>query len=112
METMPGQEGRSELWVSRDISSLQSWNRSFRDGWGRDGEPTGTGASGNEGLEAGDGGEVGAEQMLEPKKVKSDGRQRPLGMWGGSAAGFRTQRTLFPKGNIFFLSLGRKRKVC
>lgn len=73
-------------------------------------EPTGTGASGNEGLEAGNGGEVGAEQMLEPKKVKSDGRQRPLGMWGGSAAGLRTQITLFPKGNFFFSVTGEKKE--
>lgn len=67
-------------------------------------------------LEADNRGEVGAEQMLEPKRVKSDGRQRlqkgepPLGMWSGSAAGLRTQRTLFPKSDIS--SVGRKREVC
>lgn len=67
-------------------------------------------------LEADNRGEAGAEQMLEPKRVKSDGRQRlqkeepPLGMWSGSAAGLRTQRTLFPKSDIF--SVGRKREVC
>lgn len=68
-------------------------------------------------LETDNRGEVGAEQMLEPKKVKSDGRQRlqkggaSLGMWSGSAAGLRTQITLFPKSDIFLL-LGRKGEVC
>lgn len=68
-------------------------------------------------LEAGNRGEVQAEQMLEPKKVKSDGRQRlqtggaALGMWSGSAAGLRTQRTLFPKNDIFSVIRERKGSV-
>lgn len=66
-------------------------------------------------FEADNRGEVGAEQMLEPQRVKSDGRQRlqkggaPLGM-SGSAAGLTTQRTLFPKSDIF--SVGQIREVC
>lgn len=54
-------------------------------------------------LEADDRGEVGAEQMPEPEKEKSDGRQRlqkgeaPLGMWSGSAAGLRRHKEHFSK---------------